>query len=60
MDEKYKINRYSELLDKNKIIFEKTSLKPWKFYKPRKQANYILECEKNKLNLKIGEKLEFV
>ena len=28
-------------LDKNKVVFEKTSLKPWKYYKPEKQAKYI-------------------
>lgn len=47
-------------LDKNKIIFEKTTLKPWKFYKPKKQAHYILETKKNKLKIEIGEKLEFI
>ena len=25
-------------LDENNAVFEKTSLKPWKFYKPKKQA----------------------
>ena len=47
-------------LYKEKVIFEKTTLKPWKFYKSRKEAKYILECEKNKLELKIGDKLEFI
>ena len=47
-------------LDENKIIFEKTTLKPWKFYKPKKQAKYILETKKDCLKLKIGDKLEFV
>jgi len=47
-------------LDKNKIIFEKTTLKPWKLYKPKKQAHYILETKKNKLKIEIGEKLEFI
>ena len=47
-------------LDENKTIFEKTTLKPWKFYKPKKQASYILETKKNKLKLKIGDKLEFL
>lgn len=47
-------------LDKNKIIFEKATLKPWKFYKPKKQADYILETKKDELKLKIGEKLEFI
>ena len=47
-------------LDKNKIIFEKTTLKPWKFYKPKKQASYILETKKDCLKLKIGDELEFI
>jgi uncharacterized membrane protein (UPF0127 family) len=47
-------------LDENKVIYEKVTLKPWKFYKPKKQANYILETKKNELKLKIGEKLDFV
>ncbi len=47
-------------LDENRIIFEKVSLKPWKFYKPKKQAKYILETKKNKLKLKIGDNLEFI
>ena len=46
-------------LDKNKKIYEKATLKPWKFYKPKKEAKYILECEKNKLKLKVGDELEF-
>ena len=45
-------------LDENKIIFEKVTLKPWKFYKPSKKAKYILETKKNHINLKKGEKLE--
>ncbi len=47
-------------LDKNKIIFEKATLKPWKFYRPKKQAKYILETKKNCLKLKIGDELEFI
>ncbi len=46
-------------LDENKVIFEKATLKPWKFYKPKKQAKYIMETEKNVLNLKIGDQLDF-
>lgn len=45
-------------LDENKIIFEKVTLKPWKFYKPSKKAKYILETKKNYIELKKGEKLE--
>ena len=44
-------------LDENKIIFEKATLKPWKFYKPSKKAKYLLETKENELNLKKGEKL---
>lgn len=47
-------------IDENKIIFEKATLKPWKFYRPKKQAKYILETKKDYLNLKIGEKLDFI
>ena len=47
-------------LDKNKIISEKVTLKPWKFYKPKKQAYYILETKKDRLKLKIGDELEFI
>lgn len=46
-------------LDENKIIFEKTTLKPWKFYTPSKKAKYMLEVKENTLNLKKGEKFEF-
>ena len=47
-------------LDKNKIVFDKTSLKPWKFYKPGKQAEYILETKINELKIKIGDELDFI
>lgn len=47
-------------VDKNGVIFDKVTLRPWKFYKPKKQAKYIIETEKNKLNLKIGDKLDFL
>ena len=47
-------------LDKNKVIYEKTSLEPWKFYKPKKQASYILEIKKDMIKLKIGDKLDFI
>ena len=47
-------------LDKNKIIYEKTTLKPWKFYKPKNKAKYILETKKDELKLKIGDCLEFI
>ncbi|WP_458454574.1 DUF192 domain-containing protein [Methanobrevibacter sp.] len=47
-------------IDKNKIIYDKVTLKPWKFYNPKKQAEYILETKKNKLKLKIGDCLDFI
>ncbi|MCI6993277.1 DUF192 domain-containing protein [uncultured Methanobrevibacter sp.] len=47
-------------LDENRTIFEKTSLKPWKFYKPKKQAKFILETKKDKLKLEIGDNLDFI
>ena len=47
-------------LDENRTIFEKTSLKPWKFYKPKKQAKFILETKKDKLKLEIGDNLYFI
>ncbi len=47
-------------IDEKKVVFDKTTLKPWKFYKPKKQAKYILETKKNKLKLKIGDKLDFI
>ncbi|MBQ2654260.1 MAG: DUF192 domain-containing protein [Methanobrevibacter sp.] len=47
-------------LDENGIVFEKVSLKPWKFYRPKKHAKYILEAKKDSLNIKKGDELEFV
>ena len=47
-------------IDEKKIIFEKTTLNPWKFYRPKKRAHYILETKKDELKLKKGDKLEFI
>lgn len=47
-------------LDKNKIIYDKVTLKPWRFHKPKKQAEYILETKKNKLKLEIGDSLDLI
>ena len=47
-------------LDENKVVFEKTSLKPWKFYRPKKPAKFILETKKDELKIEIGDKLEFI
>ncbi|MDO5810896.1 MAG: DUF192 domain-containing protein [Methanobrevibacter sp.] len=47
-------------IDENKIIYDKATLNPWRFYKPEKQAEYILETRKNKLKLEIGDRLDFI
>lgn len=47
-------------LDKNKVIFEKATLKPWKFYRSQKRAHYILETKKDRLKLKKGDKLDYI
>lgn len=47
-------------LDENKVVFEKVTLKPWKFYRPKKQAKYILETKKDALKIKIGDCLDFI
>ena len=47
-------------LDENKRIYDKVTLKPWRFYKPKKQARYILETKKNKLKLEIGDSLDLI
>ena len=47
-------------LDKNKVIFEKATMEPWKFYRPEKRAVYILETKKDCLKLKIGDCLDFI
>lgn len=45
-------------LDGNKIIYDKITLKPWKYYNPSKKAKYILETKENSLNLNIGDKID--
>ena len=45
-------------LDENKIIYDKITLKPWKYYNPPKKAKYILETKENSLNLNIGDKID--
>lgn len=47
-------------LDKNRTVFEKTTLKPWKFYRPSKKAKYILETKKDELKIEIGDELDFI
>lgn len=46
-------------LDEDKKVFDKVSLKPWRYYKPSKKARYILEVKKDCLNLNIGDKIDF-
>lgn len=55
---RFNIDAY--FLDENKIVYEKATLKPWKFYKPSKKAKYILETKKDKIKIKIGDCLEFI
>ena len=47
-------------LNENKVVFDKTSLKPWKFYRPKKNAKYVLETKKDELKIKIGDELDFI
>ena len=47
-------------LDEDKMVFEKVTLRPWKFYKPQKRAKYILETKKGALKIRTGDILEFV
>jgi len=47
-------------INENKIVFDKVTLRPWRFYKPKNQAKYILETKKGLLKLKIGDCLEFL
>ena len=47
-------------IDENKRVFDKTSLKPWRFYKTKKQAKYVLETKKGLLKIKIGDYLDFI
>lgn len=47
-------------LDENKTVFDKTTMKPWKIYRPTKKAKYILETKKDELKIKIGDSLDFI
>lgn len=47
-------------LDEERVVFEKATLTPWKFYSPEKKAKYILETKKGMLKIKVGDKLEFI
>lgn len=44
-------------------IFEITTLKPWKYYTPKKPAKYIIEFEKKdfkKYNLEVKDKIKII
>ncbi len=45
-------------VDENRIVFDKVSLRPWKFYRPEKQAKYILETRKGLLNLEMDDEVD--
>jgi uncharacterized membrane protein (UPF0127 family) len=50
-------------LDKNKKVIEITQISPWKFYIPKRTADYILEMKVGsieKYQIAIGDKLNFV
>lgn len=47
-------------LDKNKKVVDFTTIKPWRFYTPRKPAKYIVELPAGtikKLKIKIGDNI---
>jgi len=46
-------------MDENKTVFEKTTLKPWKYYKPSKKARYILEVKKDSVKYNVDDRLNF-
>ena len=54
---RFNIDAY--FLDENKIIFDKVTLKPWRYYNPRKKAKYILETKENSLDFNINDKFDF-
>ena len=47
-------------IDENNVVFDKAILKPWQFYRPEKQAKYILETKKGLLKLKMGDNLDII
>ena len=47
-------------IDENRVVFDKATLKPWRFYRPKKQAKYIIETKKNKLKIEIGDRLDSI
>lgn len=47
-------------IDENMLVFDKATLKPWRFYKPERQAKYIIETKKGMLELDVNDKIEFI
>jgi hypothetical protein len=50
-------------LDSQKHVVELHSLKPWKFYKPKKRCYWLIEVNEGIIkskNLEIGDKIEFL
>ena len=47
-------------IDENMVVFDKATLKPWRFYKPERQAKYIIETKKGMLELDVNDKIEFI
>jgi uncharacterized membrane protein (UPF0127 family) len=47
-------------IDENRRVLDKATLKPWRFYKPERQAKYIIETRKGMLKIKIGDYLDFI
>lgn len=45
---------------KNNIIYEKTSLEPWKFYKPQQKADFILEFKKDYFKIKKDDEISII
>lgn len=48
-------------IDENDLVYEITSLEPWKSYKPTKKAKYILEYKKSsKKRFKVNDKIKLI
>ena len=47
-------------IDENMVVFDKVTLKPWKFYKPERQVKYIKKKKKGMLELDVNDKIEFI
>lgn len=48
-------------IDENNEVFEIARLKPWKYYKPKKSARYVIEFNEEdyfKCKLKIGDRIK--